>query len=149
MHMACNADMDVYYRRIGRAFIPYSCGSAVQWMLKMISLLSTISLNNTVFHLVTLWLPADFAPTNLDHLLQSIPIPWRYNSAVYNSAAFGDSISAHRLCVHIYKSSCTHMLSATTPSSFHDVGFGQHIHAEYNTMDVCTIPVPNDILPPD
>ena len=66
------------------AFIPYSCGSAVQWILQMISLLSTISLNNKLFHLTTLWLPADFSPPNLDQLLQTIPNPWRYNSAVYN-----------------------------------------------------------------
>ena len=39
-------------------------------------------------------------------------------------------------------------MSATDYSFSKDFGSGQHIHEEYNMVDECTIPVPDDILPP-
>ena len=50
------------------AFIPYLCGSVVDWIIQIGLSIAKISNNLTSFHLATLWIPLDFAPSNLNKI---------------------------------------------------------------------------------
>ena len=60
----------------------------------------------------------------------------------YNSAAFGDCVSAHRVCVHIFNAS-----RYAQPTNATEYSYGIHIDSSYNDeLFPTTISLPFDIF---
>ena len=126
-------------------FVPYLCGSVAEWLLDMISLLSCLSQSSNGFNLATLWIPSAFIPHNLSYFLDKLPSPWQYTTKVYNAAAFGDKVSAQRLCIHLCQHEHWSTVFCIPCSPPLDAGYSPHISHAYNmVLDDCTIPIPND-----
>ena len=128
-------------------FIPYLCGSSIEWITSMVHCITHMIENNSNFYLATLWIPTAFIPQNISIIIAHLNCPWGFTISTYNSSSSGDCISAKRACITFMQETNTHEDCTTMDASNSATGYGTHINEVYNIeMDCCTITLPDDAV---
>ena len=131
-------------------FIPYCSGSLPVWITAIINCMYSIASSNNCCSQCTLWVPKSFYPlTIVPHclaILDTMETPWAYCIHEYNTASFGNSISALCIGITIYLKSDIYrrmgnncLPPLNTPLKY---GYDHCIRPEVNLMDdILSIPL--------
>ncbi len=140
------------------SFIPHQNGSVHEWLHQILMLFKRAdSMAGNCLRYATCWIRKDFFSCHIQEvalrqLHEHLPRPWTFVIHCYNTAAFGDSVSALRVGIHI------HLDTDNT----HDVGdaarprisldqysssYGNHIVESMNdVVDEDLVPIPYNIM---
>ena len=135
-------------------FIHYQYGSIMDWLSKMLTLVTILDTSYSRFTLAFMWVPSPFLCSHLPLVIRSVlselPQSWCYCAKEYNAAIFGCSVSDVRVCIYI--SVCTNVLysklaNTVCPSTCLDCGFEKYVNASYGDGLVTpTVPFPLNTL---
>ena len=86
---------------ISFSFHPSSASSFTSWFSSFISLFTKIIHTRPSIHLISLWLslhhwPLSSIPSILQPFSNHLPAPWTLHHACFNSASYGDAVTAYR-----------------------------------------------------
>ena len=123
-------------------YIPYHCGTVVDWTLTMICIINKLIESSTIFQLATLWIPSTYmASPILDKYSKrflQLATGWTYQTTSCNSATYGDWMSAHRVYFQISRPSDKALMANTAPDISLSSSYGLHIDSKKNEDLTCT-----------
>ena len=152
-----SASMIVDVNVIDVFFVPYAeLGNVVHWVQEIISGL-TVQLQSAMDLIeINLWVPSNFLPPAIQTLVKKIikkhmPNDWEYKCTQYNSAKFGDCVTALRSHIQLVKmcengrGNCSKFTSDF--SDIIPIGYGEHINIMLNdSLREFSIQLPSEFI---
>ena len=139
-------------------FIPHQNGSVHDWLDQILMLFKrVISTAGNCLRYVTCWIRKDFFSCPIQkvaslQLKEHLSEPWEHIIQCYNTAEFGDSVSAFRVGIHIHLNtdSVHDVHDAKKPTASLDQyssSYGNYIVESMNdVMDEDLVPIPFEIM---
>ena len=93
------------FRGMDSMYIPHHCITVADWILTMIDIITGLIQSCTQFYFATLWIPHPYlvwpVPDKYISCFRYLAVDWTHRASSCNSATYGDSISATRICFKI------------------------------------------------
>ena len=120
-------------------FFPYCCGTVSDWLLKIVAVVNLVTLKFSNMRHASFWIPLHFLSSpflsKYTLCMKLLSSGWIYSTHVYNSASYGDCVSAHRIYFQVFKfteAGTENSGKCEIPSTPMDCGYNKYINVSHS-----------------